>query len=397
MKATKLFLSSISVMFFVIVSTYLPCAAETRGVSGDIIKIGMILDQTGPAAPLGIPFGKALKNYFRYVNDHGGINGRKVRVIVEDDGYTIPRAFAAFKKLVFKDEVLTILACGGTGQTTALFSNIEKHKIPVNTVSWSWTMTNPVRRYIFTPGNDNKDEIKIIMDYIMKTLKPKDPRIAIVSPDVEYGKSGVKVAQQKAEQYNVKLVQREILPLGAIDASSQVLSLRRKKATHIINLSITGQFLALQRSAKRLGYFPVTFGSFHIFGDEVAEAGERLAKNVYGAGAFGTWYDDNKGVTELKKWTSKYSPKMDTPNRYYIKAWITGKITHEGIRRAGKDLSNESFVNALETIKNMDMGGLTGPISYSPTDHKGNSDARMYKAESGKGYFVPVTDWIRAK
>jgi branched-chain amino acid transport system substrate-binding protein len=120
------------------------------------------------------------------------------------------------------------LSCSGTGQNTALFPNIEKNKIPVNTVSWSWTMTDPMRRYVFTPGNDNKDEIKIIMDYIVNTLRPKDLRIAVVSPDVEYGKSGLKVAQMKAKEYNVQMVEGEILAPGAVDASSQSLSLRKR-------------------------------------------------------------------------------------------------------------------------------------------------------------------------
>lgn len=397
MKATKTILSLLLVAFFLIASSNLLSADETRGVSGNIIKVGAIMDQTGPAASLGIPYGKAVRNYFRYVNDQGGINGRKVELVLEDDGYTIPRAFAAFKKLVFKDRVLTILSCGGTGQNTALFPNIEKNRIPVNTVSWSWTMTDPVRRYVFTPGNDNKDEIKIIMDYIVNTLRPKDLRIAIVSPDVEYGKSGLKVAQMKAKEYNVQMVEGEILAPGAVDASSQSLSLKKKDATHIINLSITGTFLALLRDTHRLGYSPVIFGSFHIFGDELAKAGGKLAEKVYGAGAFGSWFDDTEGVAELKRITLKYYPNMEPPNRYYIKGWITARITHEGIKRAGKDLDGESFVNALETIKNLDTKGLTGPISYSHTDHKGNAYSRLYKADIEKGYFTPVTDWVKAK
>lgn len=396
MKMTKCLLFCTAVSSFVIASEYLTCAAEIRGVSKDTIAVGIIVDQSGPAAAA-VTYADAAKNYFRYVNDHGGIHGRKIRLIAEDDRYTIPGAFAAFKKLVFKDEVLTILACGGTGQTTALFSSIEKNHMPVNTLSWSWTMTDPVRRYVFTPGNDNKDEMKIIMDYIVNTLKPKNPRIAVVCPDVEYGKSGTKVARMKAKEHDVELVKGEIIPISAIDLSSQVLSLKRKKASHIVSLTITGPTLALLRNSKRLGYSPVFVGSFHIFEDEVAQAGGELAKKVYAAGAFGSWFDETKGVSKLKETSLQYTPHMKPPNRYYLKGWITAKITHEGMKRAGKDLDGQSLVNALETIQNLDMEDLTGPISYSPTDHKGNDYARMYKADIKKGYFVPVTDWIKSE
>ena len=79
-------------------------AEEVRGVRDDTIKIGTIMDMTGPAADNLMPYAIGVRNYFKYINDKGGINGRKVKVIVEDDRYTIPMAMAAFKKLVFKDK-----------------------------------------------------------------------------------------------------------------------------------------------------------------------------------------------------------------------------------------------------------------------------------------------------
>ena len=397
MKRIKVFLLALSVTVFTLISSGLPSVGDTTGVSGNIIKMGVIIDQTGPAAGVGIPYAKGFKDYFRYVNDTGGINGRKVKVILEDDGYSIPRAFAAFKKLVFKDKVLSIFGCGGTGQNTALFPQIKKHKVPVISVSWSWTMTDPLKRYIFTPGNDNKDEIRIIMNYVVKTIGAKNPRFAIVSPDVEYGKSGVRVAEAKAKELGVKMVGREILPLGAIDATTQILSLKRKKATHIITLTMPGQTLSVLRSARNLRFTPIFFNSFHIFADEIAKIAGEAAGNMYGVAAFASWFDNVEGVKNLKKVTLKYYPNMELPNRYYVKAWISSIIAGEGIRRSSNNLTPDTFVDALETIRNLDMKGLTGPINYSPTDHKGNDYARLYKADIEKGYFLPVTDWIRSE
>ena len=102
---------------------------EVRGVTDDEIVIGAIGDQTGPAASVGLPITEATKIYFRHINEMGGINGRKVRIIVEDDHYTIPGSVSAFKKLIYKDKVLSILYCGGTGQVLALMRQIEKHKV----------------------------------------------------------------------------------------------------------------------------------------------------------------------------------------------------------------------------------------------------------------------------
>ena len=397
MKGIKILMAIFSATLLIVASSSILGAAEGRGVSGNIVKIGIIMDQTGPAAEVGIPYARGVKNYFRHINDGGGINGRKIKIILEDDRYTIPMAFAAFKKLVFKDKVLAILFCGGTGQNTALFKQIEDNRIPVITGSWSWTMTDPVKRYIFSPGNDNKDEVKAIMGYIVETLKAKDPRIAVIAPDAEYAKSGFRVAQAKAGELGVKMMGREILPFGAVDATSQMLSLKRKKVTHLISITTVGATVAALRSAKSLNYSPIFFDSFHAFSDEVAKIAGPAAKNTYGVAAFASWFDDAEGISRLKRISLKYYPDIKPPNRYYVKAWITSIIAREGIMRAGNDLTPDTFVDALETIRDLEMKGLTGPISYSSKDHKGNDYVRMYKADPEKGYFVPVTDWIKSR
>jgi len=358
-------------LIFLIGSSNLLFAGDARGVSGNQISIGLIADQTGPAAQLMLPYAAGARAYFRHINDKGGINGRKIKLLVEDDRYSIPMAVAAFKKLVFKDNALAILGCGGTGQNTALFSQIEKNKVPVISLSWSWTMTDPVQRYVFTATNDNKDEIKVMMEYIVKIMK--------------------------AKEYNVVLVGREILAMDALDATTQILTLRKQNITHLIAITVDGPTLVLLRSAKRLNYWPMFFNTFHAIGDGIAQTAGDTAKNLYSSAPIASWFDDTKGMTELRKIVLKDDPKIGSVHRYFIKAWVTSRITHEAIKRAGKDLTPDSFVDTLETIKNLDMKGLTGPISYSPANHKGNSYSRMDKADLKKGYFVPVTDWIEAK
>lgn len=258
-------------------------------------------------------------------------------------------------------------------------------------------MTDPVKRYIFSPGNDNRDEIKVIMNYIVENMKAKDPRFSIIAFDAEYAKSGIRVAEAKARELPITMVGREILPLGIIDATSQILAMKRKRVTHVFSITAPGSTVAVLRSAKSLNFSPIFFGSFHAFADEVASIAGPAARNTYGVGAFSSWFDDVEGIGKLKRVSLKYYPNIKPPNRYYVKGWISSMIVHEGIKRAGNNLTPDTFVNSLETIKDMDMKGLTGPISYSPTDHKGNDYARMYKADIEKGYFVPVTGWIKSK
>ena len=106
-------------------------AQELRGIKPDTINIGIITDTTGVVADYGRHLLMGVSDYLKHINEKGGIQGRKINLIHEDDQYKIPLAIAAFEKLVTKDEVLAILHCGGTPQTMALLPKIEKEKVPV--------------------------------------------------------------------------------------------------------------------------------------------------------------------------------------------------------------------------------------------------------------------------
>ena len=124
-------------------------ADEPRGVTSDTLTIGVILDQTGPATDLTLPGTNALRSIFRYVNEHGGINGRKVKLIVEDDRYSIPQAIASFKKLLYRDKILALIGPTSSGATVTLFRHMEKEKIPTMAIPPNDKNVSPFKRYIF--------------------------------------------------------------------------------------------------------------------------------------------------------------------------------------------------------------------------------------------------------
>ena len=130
---TRLLISMYYLLSFIfVVSVFLSktvvyCNAdETRGVTNTTIKIGGIADHTGPIVSICKPIIEAFKNHTRHVNDQGGIHGRKIKLIMEDDRYSIPAGIAAFKKLIFRDRVLALLGPVSVGETKALYNQIEK-------------------------------------------------------------------------------------------------------------------------------------------------------------------------------------------------------------------------------------------------------------------------------
>ncbi|MFA4911465.1 MAG: ABC transporter substrate-binding protein [Desulfobacteria bacterium] len=367
-------------------------AGNVRGVTKDTIKIGVIMDQTGVIAQGGVPMVNGVKTYFRHINDQGGINGRKLKVIVEDDHYTIPAAFAAFKKLIFKDDVLTILACGGTGQTLALAKQIETHKVPVIPYSCAEAITTPLKRYIFTSSASYDDMIKVPIDYIMKDLKAENPKIAFVYPDVEYGKTGLQAVERYLSKYNLKLSNKTVINLGEIDATSQILTLKKSDPDYIILHTVLGGLISFYRATKRYDLRGKVFGFFYI-GEEynIKATGDAMRDTIV-ASPIGYWGDNTPGMTELREITKKYQPDSERKTLYYIHGWVISAICAEGLKRAGKNLDSDTLVEAYETFKNFSTGGISVPVSYSKNNHKGGIGNKLYKVDVKNQTFIPITD-----
>jgi len=148
-RTTEIFCCCLIASFSLFLLVALPCyAKEVRGVTNDAIKVAVLSDLTGPAAQASIPYSDALRDYFRYLNEKGRINGRKIKFIVEDDHYSIPIAIAAFKKVVFKDKIFTLFGPSGTGHTVALFKLIEKNNLPTLALTTSEAVIRPFKRHL---------------------------------------------------------------------------------------------------------------------------------------------------------------------------------------------------------------------------------------------------------
>jgi len=370
-------------------------AGEARGVTKDTIKIGAINDMTGPTAVIELPYIEAQRNYFRWVNENGGIHGRKIKLIVEDDRYSIPLAVGALKKLVFKDKVLCITGPSGTGQTVALFSQLRRNKIPAFAITISATMWIPYKRYIFPPPGDYADFIGVIYDYIMKDLNEKKPKIAIVRPDSEGGKVCATAAKKRADFYSIDLY-GEILSVGAMDASSQVLNLKRRGVNNVIIAAMTtGDAGLVMKNGKRFGYSPNIFGVHYACGDEAIKMAGNAAKNYYGIHALSSWWEDTPEIRKLREVALKYAPNREPTIFMYQQGWYWGKILTEAIRIVGKNLNAEKIIDTLETFRDYDTNGLCGPVTYTSQLHKATNHCKMFKADVEKKRVVAISGWIK--
>lgn len=390
------------VLLMVAISVFLICdygfSKDVRGVTDSEIRIGVIYDQTGPATPVTVPASKAFKNYFQWVNEKGGINGRKIKLIIEDDRYSIPATISAYKKLLLKDKVLVLLGPASSHGIFALTSAILKDKMPCVIPPSSDRVVMPPKRYMFASGPTYEDQIQLIFQYIVRDIKKKNPRIAFVYNDTEHGKLGFKAAEKYKDQYGIDIVSVEIVNPGVLDATSQALNIKRRNPDFILMHLLVDNSIVMMKSAMKIGVKDLPFlGTQYTCTEDTVKVAGKAASNYTGIAIYSSWYDKGSAMEEMRKVTLKYDPGTEKPYRpkAYTQGWGDATILAEGIKRAGKDIDGEALVDALESIKDFDMRGLCGSVTFGPDDHKGSKYVKMYKANVKEGLLTPISDWIK--
>ena len=391
-----------AIIFFIVILLF--CvhapgkASEVRGVTDTTIKLGGMADLTGPGATVWKAGIGAMKDCFRYVNDKGGIHGRKVINIVEDDRYSIPLALSAFKKLIFKDRVLFLLhAASGVGHTHAIIPLSEKNKVPVIAGTNDSRYFNPVRKYIFSPIPFYEDQIQLIFEYIFKDLKSRNPTIALAYPDLASGHISRDTCRKMVKEYNVKNYIETIISAGAGDFTSQILHLKRPKPDYVIIHGYVGSTSAFLRDAYKLRFKSTFIAIQYACVDDTIKLAGVAARDLIGTNAFCAWNDKSPGMAHVRKIVLEYHPEAKWRNRTYTQGWLWAMLGRKTLENAGRDLTPETVVKGLEMISNFNTKGLCGIVSYGPDDHKAIDYSRLYKADLGKKQFIPITDWRKPK
>ncbi|MFA4911476.1 MAG: ABC transporter substrate-binding protein, partial [Desulfobacteria bacterium] len=319
-------------MVLLILQGNLAYSKEARGVTKDLIKIGVIVDLTGPTSNAGVVMVEAYKNHIRHINDEGGIHGRKIKLIMEDDRYSIPAGISAFKKLLFKDQVLALLGPVSVGETKVLFRHIEKEKIP--TLPWApdESVMKPYKRYVFPTSGFYDNEWGVTFDYIINKLKPKNPKVALCYPDVESGKVVRDLAEEWARFFGLKL-HLEVVPLSAIDVTSQVLGMKRAGVTHILIHHVAPGAAAVLKDMKKFDLDVPLFGTSAACTEDVIRIGGEASKNFVGASPYSSWYEESPGMTKVREISMKYNPGAEKSYKIksYTMGWVIPEILCEGL------------------------------------------------------------------
>jgi len=371
-------------------------AAAVRGVTADTIKLGLIVPLTGPTAFHGRMAADGCINYFKWVNDQGGIHGRKIEIITEDGGAVPAKAMLAAQKLVFRDEVFAIPIIWFSEAVLSLEAFIEQNQLITFPGTYSKFVTHPPRKYVFSTGPYLEDEARVGIDYVMRDLKMKIQKIGMISLPGVSGKSYLDGAKQQAKKYNLEIVGYHEIPTDSIDYSAPILNLRKENADLVMLYLVPPPANLALREAQKLLWRPLFLGAWPSSQDKVVELAGEAAEGMYATRGFALpSYEGVPGLERVREVLKKYpigKPIEVIPDNYTF-SWVNAMVLTEGLKRAGKDLTPDKVVKALEGLKDFPTGDICGPVTYGQNQRGSGARIHIIKADVKNKRFVPVTGW----
>jgi len=367
------------------------------------IKVGGIFDLTGVTADVGKPFALGVQDAVAWLNENGGVNGKKVRLIGVDYGYKIDQARATYKRLV-NDEKVLLIQGWGTGDTEALKEFVGQDKVPYFSASFAAPLSDPAKfPYNFFVGPTYSDQLRAWLDWVKKDWGSKAgaAKVAFMYGDNAYGRAPIAAGKAYAKEIGLEVVDEAVLPPNFQDATSQLLTMKQKAVDYAyINVTTTGVTLVL-RDAKKLG-LAVKFGSNpYGFSENLAAVAGPLADGVTGVMPDVPYGDPVPIMKTVEAVHQKIRPteKGDT---MYVRGFSYVLVWSEALKRADKagQLNGAGVKAAAETLRDFSTGGLTQPITYTPTDHRPTTTTAIYQVQAGKlvkvaEYTLPRRpDWL---
>jgi branched-chain amino acid transport system substrate-binding protein len=357
-------------------------SAQQRGVTASEIVLGMHTDLSGVAATYGVSSSNGVKMRFDEVNAAGGINGRKIRLIVEDQGYQVPKAVQACNKLINRDKVFAFVAPLGTPMNNACFKEQFAAGVPnLFPLSAARSMYEPFERLKFYGAASYVDQIRSGINYLVTKQGKKN--VCVMYQDTDFGKEILEGAKEQAEKMKIKLAETAAHKPTDQDFTASLTKLKAAGCDLIAMGTIVRDSIVPYTAARKMGWNDVTFlGSAAVY-DSVVGAAPGM-DGFYGMGLTEMPYADSK-LESVRKFVAAYKEQFKVdPNIGAIYGYVAADLTVQGLKNAGKDLTTDSFVSGLEGIKNYhDIFG--GPeVNFGPKIRQGANSSFLAEVKDGR-------------
>ena len=367
--------------------------AQQQGVSKNEILIGTIQDMSGPLAGYGKQARNGMLLRIDEVNEQGGIHGRKLKLVSEDDGYDPKKAVLAAQKLVNQDKIFIMAGHLGTAQNLAAMPvQFEKNVINFFPITAAREMYEPFNRLKYSFAATYYDQIRLALPKLIKDKGAK--KVCSIYQDDDFGIEVERGAEAALKTLNMPLTEKTTYKRGATDFSSQVAKMKAAGCDLVVLGTIIRETVGVIGESRKTGFNPTFLGSSAAYTDLIHKLGGKAMDGLYATMTVQHPYLD-EASQPIRFWATKYKTRFnEDPTVFSVYGYDIIDAFARAATKAGTNLTTDSFIKAMDTmVIPPDMFG-SAEATYSPTKRLGSELSRLSQIQDGKwkvvsGYVKP--------
>ncbi|OGB05502.1 MAG: ABC transporter substrate-binding protein [Burkholderiales bacterium RIFCSPHIGHO2_12_FULL_69_20] len=366
--------------------------APSQGVSKTEIVIGTIQDLSGPVAAFGKQSRNGMQLRVDEINEQGGINGRKLKLLVEDAGYDPKRAVLSAQKLVNQDKIFLMAGHIGTAHNNAAMPvQFEKNVINFLPITAAREMFEPFHKLKYSFAATYYDQIRIAAPKLAKDKGAK--KVCTMYQDDEFGLEVMRGAEAGLKAIGMALAEKTSYKRGATDFSSQVARMKSGGCDMVILGTIIRETIGAIGEARKTGFNPTFLGSSASYTDLIHKLGGKPMDGLYATMTAQHPYLD-EASQPLRFWANKYKTKFsEDPTVFSVYGYLIIDTFTKAAQKAGANLSTDSFIKAMDTmVIEPDMFG-SPKVTYTATKRLGNDLSRLSQIVDGR--WKVASDYIK--
>ena len=358
-------------------------AQAQQGVSKSEVVIGSIQDLSGPLAGFGKQVRLGMMLRVDEANEMGGVNGRKLRLLVEDSGYDPRKAVLAAQKLVNQDKIFAMVAHIGTAQNLAAMPvQFEKNVVNFFPVTAAREMYEPFHRLKFSFATTYYDQMRVYLPELVKQKGAK--KVCAVYQDDEFGLEVLRGTEAGLKTINMELAEKTSFKRGATDFSSQVARMKSAGCDFVAMGTIIRETIGVIGESRKTGFSPTFIGSSAAYTDLIHKLGGAAMNGLYATMATQHPYLD-EASQPIRFWATKYKTKFnEDPTVFSVYGYNAVDAFIRAAGKAGPNLTTDSFVKAMESMTiPPDIFG-SAEMTFGPKKRLGSTATRLSQIVDGR-------------
>ena len=358
-------------------------AQTSQGVNKGELVLGSIQDLSGPLAGFGKQIRLGMLLRVDEINEQGGINGRKLKLLIEDSGYDPKKAVLAAQKLVNQDKIFAMVAHLGTAQNNAAMPvQFEKNVINFFPITAAREMYEPFNRLKYAFAATYFDQMRTSLPILIREKGSK--KVCTIYQDDEFGLEVLRGAEAGLKTMNMEFAEKTSYKRGATDFSSQVARMKAAGCDLVVLGTIIRETIGTIGESRKTGFSPVFFGTSASYTDLIHKLGGKAMDGLYATMTVKNPYLDDASK-DVSFWANKYKTKFgEDPTVFSVYGYTAIDSFAKAAQKAGANLSTDSFIKAMDTLSiPPDMFG-SAPVSFSPTKRLGSDLSRLSQIQDGR-------------